>query len=486
MWQEDMGMTVRWLSPAQVTALVATPPLTSPAYLDLARRLRLHIVDGRVSPGVRMPSERALAVALGVSRSTITSAYAHLTEEGYLRAQVGSGSFVRLPRVRRPSSAPGADPDSDPISLTTASGPAPAGLASAFDRAAGRLPEILGLSGYLPDGLPELRERIAERFTVRGLPTDPQQVIVTSGALAALNIVLRTLVGPGDRVLLESPTYPAAIDAVRRSGARPVAYPLGPDGWQADDVNLSLRQSAPRLAYLTPDFHNPTGLTMSEGARADVAAALKRNRTTAVIDETLVELRLDGEETADPPPLAAWLPEAITVGSASKAFWGGLRIGWIRAPLELVPALVETRAADDLGSAVFEQLVTAELLADPDAVLTGYRDRVRRQRDHLVAEVSRVLPEWTFSRPSGGLSLWLQLPTEISTQLAAVSEQHGLVLTAGPRFFVGGGGERHLRVPYTADPPVLSRAVQRLLRLWHAVRTGQRVTGPAPRMRLTA
>ncbi len=470
-------MASRWMSPTQVRDLVGTTPLSGPAYRDLADRLRLQIVDGRLTQGVRLPSERTLALALAISRTTVAAAYARLGELGYLQAQPGSGNYVTLPRSARqlsPSTSTG-----DSISLTHASAPAPPGLAGAFLRASEQLPRLLSSNGYLADGLPELRERLAQTFTDRGLPTEPGQLIVTSGALSALDIVLRTLIGPGDRVLMESPTYPAAIEAVRRSGARLVGYPLGAEQWQADDLDLLLRQTAPRLAYLIPEFHNPTAATMAEPARAAVAAALQRNRTTAVIDETLVELALENQPRRR--PLGAFLADAITIGSASKAFWGGLRIGWIRAPHSLVPSLIETRAAGDLGSPAFEQLVVAELLADPAGVLADQRRRLRSQRDHLHAAVRRTLPDWEVTVPDGGLSLWARLPAEQSTRLAAVSDQYGLVVTAGPRFFVGGGGERHLRLPYSARP----RAAQPGGRAVGSG-VGRREVGPVGRSRLPA
>ena len=128
-------------------------------------------------------------------------------------------------------------------------------------------------------------------------------------------------------------------------------------------LDSALRQSAPRLAYLIPDFHNPTGALLGAGDRRQLGSALRRDRCIPLVDETLVELGLDGQEM--PPPFAAGNPDTITVGSASKAFWGGLRIGWIRAPRSLVRPLVESRASVDLGAAPVEQLVLAELLAGP-------------------------------------------------------------------------------------------------------------------------
>ena len=352
--------------------------------------------------------------------------------------------------------------------MTCASGSAPAVISGYFRAAAERLPELLGGSGYLPDGLEELRVQLAHWFTGRGLPTTPEQMIITAGALSAVNIVARCLLSPGDRVVVESPTYSNAIEALRRSGGRPVPYPVTAAGWDATEFDRTLRHSSPALAYLIPEFQNPTGAWMAEEERAGVARTLRRHRTRAVIDETLVELSLDGA----PPrtPLAAHLRNAITVGSASKAFWGGLRIGWIRAPHDLVRPLIETRAAMDLSAAPFEQLVAAQLVADRDIVLPARLERLRTQRDHLAARLTHALPEWRFTVPAGGLSLWVTLPDESSSRLAAAAYGFGVVVTPGPRFHVGAGGERHLRLPYTANETVLTEAVVRLAAVWADIR----------------
>lgn len=461
-------MPAGWVSSQQAQSLLGDAPLGSPTYLALAERLRLLIVDGRLSLGVRMPSERDFAATLGLSRSTVAAAYLQLQQSGYLQPRPGSGSFVAMPTRHLMSAAlpqAGAEPYGT-VSLAFASGSAPPELASAFRAAGDRLPGLLCGHGYYPQGLEELRVLLADWFSGRGLPTAADQLVITAGALSALNVVAATLLGPGDRVLLESPSYPNAIDVVRRV-ARPVAYPLPTTGWEPADFELALRQAAPRMSYLIPDFHNPTGSLLPDELRPAIGAALQRHRSVAVVDETLVELNL--ESATMPTPLAAHLPDAVTIGSASKAFWGGLRIGWIRAPRQLVRPLLETRAQLDLGAAPFEQLVLAELLADRTAVLATQRQRLRAQRDALRAGLEAALPDWELNSPAGGLSLWATLPNESSGTLAALADRHGLLLTAGTRFFVSGGGDRHVRLPYTADAATLRDAVQRLRSLWSEV-----------------
>lgn len=455
-------MSVGRVTAQQLTRLLGDQPLVPPRYEDLAARIRMLLVDGRLATGTRLPSERTLAQVLGSSRTTVAAAYARLRDAGFADARRGSGhvtsGVVGLPTTMVASPLP-----QGAVGLTFAAGPAPEEVGEAFQTALRRMAPLLTGPGYLPEGLPELRARIADRYAARGLPTRPDQIVVTSGAMSALNVVLRTILSTGDRVVCESPTYPGAMDAIQRGGGRAVSWPLTPEGWDLDRLEVLLRQSAPRLAYLIPDYHNPTGRLMSAQDRDGAARLLRRHGVVPVIDETTSELRLEGPVEA---PFAAGAAEALTIGSASKAYWGGLRVGWIRAPRDLVRPLVEQRAMLDVASPVFEQLVLAELLADPEPLLAGQRRRLREQRDLLVADLAARLPEWRVPSPPGGLVLWAELPTESSTRLAMAAERHGVLITPGPRFFAGGGGERHLRLPYSQPAEVAVRAVDRLVTAW--------------------
>lgn len=462
-------MQHRWVTAQQLTALLGSAPIDSPAYRGLADRIRLLIVDGRLSHELRLPSERDLAEALGLSRTTVAGGYAELRERGFLQARRGAGNFVTIPFTRvRSTHLPGPfTTDSGDIGLVCATTTAPCGVAEAYRHAMEKLPSLLAGIGYLPDGLEELREALADRYTLRGLPTTADQLIITAGATSALNIVGRTLLGAGDRLLLETPTYSNSIEAARQLGARPIGFPITSEGWDLSVLKATLRQTTPRAAYLIPDFHNPTGALMPDGQRLAVAHALKRHQTIPIIDETLADFPLDGQEM--PAPFACSASEAVTIGSASKTFWGGLRIGWIRAPRPLVRPLIETRAAMDLGAVPFEQLVLTELLKSAEPIMVVQRRAIRERRDHLIQLLAEHLPSWEHSAPTGGLSLWVTLPKEASTRIAAVAEGHGVVVTPGPRFFVENGGERNLRIPYTAEIEVLTKAVTRLAAVWQEV-----------------
>ncbi|MGZ8738740.1 MAG: MocR-like transcription factor YczR [Nocardioides sp.] len=443
----------------------------SPAYAGLAEALTLLIGDGRISLGTRLPSERELTDALGVSRTTVTRAYAALRDAGYAEARRGAGTFTRVPGGRSRAHDRALFPrpgDHDAIDLNCAAASAPPGLAAAYAAAAAELPAYLGGHGYFPAGLPQLQQAIAATYDVRGLPTDPEQIMVTPGALSAASIVAQAWTGPGDRVLVESPVYPNATQAIRHSGARLAASPVDPDGWDLDAVGAALRQSSPVLAYLIPDFQNPTGHLMTEAQRAEYAAHLRRARTVAVVDEAHQALALDGQQM--PRPFASFAPDAITIGSASKSFWGGLRLGWIRAPHGQMDRLTHARVGLDLGAPVMEQLVLARLLRSAGPVLPEHVDRLREQRDRLAAAVSRLLPTWRFRLPTGGLALWCELPGPLGTAVATEAERLGVIVAPGPVFAVEGGLDRFVRIPWTRPADELEEAVTRLAAAWDAVR----------------
>lgn len=432
--------------------------------VDLAAAIEMQVLDGQLPLGTRLPAERELAESLGISRTLIGAALDKLRDDGLVASRRGAGSWITSPGTGAlETSLP---QGSDLIDFARAALVATPGLIQAVDTARRALGDHLGDHGYGERGLLVLRERIARRYTARGLPTTPSQVMITNGAHHAFVLALRMLVGPGDRVLVEQPTYPNALDAIRAAHAITVPVALdatGKQGWDIAGMEAALRQSAPRLAYLVVDFQNPTGLRMDAEGRERLARALTRARTPVVVDETMVELDLAGDPLDGPPPLGAFAGDlAITVGSASKSFWGGLRLGWIRSSEELLGRLVSARFGVDLGSPVFEQLVLAELLADADSLLGKRREDVRGMRDSLVGALNWYCPDWTFAVPSGGLSLWCHLPEPMSTRLAVAAVNHGVQIVPGSRFGVHGGLERWVRLPFSRPPDVLFEAVRRL------------------------
>ncbi|ASO22905.1 hypothetical protein FHR81_003566 [Actinoalloteichus hoggarensis] len=439
----------------------------------LAASLRQLVLEGALVAGTRLPSERELSASLAVSRTMVTSAVDRLRDEGLLASRQGAGTWVTVQAATREPGGWSAMSEPAPLDLALASPAAIPEFPAAVDRAARRLSPLLAGGGHQLQGLLELRELIADRFTRRGLPTGPEQIMITNGAQHAFALVLRMLVGPGDRVLMEQPGYPNAYEAVHAVNGRIVATALREDGWCLTEMEAAVRQAAPRLAYLMVDFHNPTGLRMTAPERHRLAALLRRTRTMAVVDETLVELDLDHDPAVvprakvAPPPMAALAPDqVITIGSTSKLFWGGLRLGWVRTTPELVHRLGAARLGMDLGSPIMEQLVLAELYAeaftDESTVVTRRLASFAHGRDLAMDLVREHCPGWSVRRPAGGLSLWCDLGAPISVRLSASARDRGVRIVPGDRFAAHGGLRHRLRLPYALPPEQLREAIRRL------------------------
>jgi len=438
-----------------------------PAYTALADRIRLLVLDGRIAYGTRMPAERELAAQLGLSRTTITAAYAELRDRGYLDSQRGSGSSARIPQS---STIPAETAIAGYLDFTKATSPASSGLAAAAQLAAADFPGYLGGSGFDLLGIPALRAAIAARFTARGLPTDPEQLMVTVGAQHAIALLARTFLGRGTSAIVESPSYPHAFEALRLTGARLATVNVTTDaGWDTTALRGEFARSRPALAYLMPDFHNPTGRTMDADLRADVVAMAEAAGCILVADETTAELAIDDAPAL--PPLAAYGP-TITVGSLAKTVWGGLRIGWIRAERDTIQRLARARPAGDLGTPILEQLVATHVLADVDTVLNQRREQLRAGRDRLVASLRARFPEWLVPDVTGGLTVWVNLGEPVSSRLTLAARAHGLLVAAGPRFGVDGAFERFLRIPFSYSAEETDRAVEALAAAWASLGRG--------------
>ncbi|WP_426975949.1 PLP-dependent aminotransferase family protein [Pseudarthrobacter sp. O4] len=465
-------------------------PGASPAYRELADVVRLLVLDGRVPLDVALPSERSLAATLGISRTTVTASYALLRDQGFLSSGQGSRGRTciphRGPRGTAPdgrselSGAPGLAIPDGLLDLAYASLPASGEVVHrAFAAALTELPALLPGFGYDALGIGPLREAIAARYTAAGVPTTAHQILVTSGAQHALNIILRTLAGRSAKVLVEHPSYPNALDAIRSAGCRPVPVAMPPArqaggaGWDIEAMETALRQQRPAMAYVVPDFHNPTGRLMPDAQRRQLVRAAAASGTVLVVDETMRELNLDG---APSTPLAAFSPAVVSIGSLSKSHWAGLRTGWIRAGEPLIQRFAAARTTMDLGGPIVEQLAAAHLVKDLTEPLPERLASLRTNRDTLLALIAGNLPTWQTERPGGGLSVWCRLPAPLSTAMTVIAPDFGIRLGAGPRFGVGGAFEHYLRVPFTLPPAQLETAVQ-------ALRSAQDRLEASPRLR---
>ncbi|BDZ52204.1 GntR family transcriptional regulator [Frondihabitans sucicola] len=446
------------------------------AHAELAEKLRLLLIDGRIRSGTRLPAEREIAAALGVSRTTIVSAYRRLRERGILYSVQGSGSVLALP----PTSAH--DDTALPLEIDFSKGTPPAWteLPTFAARALQHLPERMATGGIDLFGLPELRERIAARFTERGAPTSPENILITLGAQHAIALVARTLLGRADRVVVETPGYPHALDAFLSAGARLVASPLTPRGTDARHLEDTMRDARPSLVYLMPDFHNPTGSSLADADRERLLRASSRTGTPLLVDETTAELDIDRPGTTTPfaafPSHGASL---ITVGSVSKTVWSGLRIGWIRADRHLIERFALARPAADMGNSVVDQLMATEILPEMPRLLRQRAAQLGVGRDHAVSLLRELLPAWEVPDVHGGLALWVGLGAPLSSALVLSARGRGVTITSGSRFGIDGAFERNIRIPFTAPIPTLTEGIGRLAAAWAAVGTAD--AGPGRR-----
>ncbi|MEU8954766.1 PLP-dependent aminotransferase family protein [Streptomyces sp. NPDC048518] len=477
----------RRLGSRQLAGLLTGVSGERPGYRALAQGVRTLLLDGRIPLRTRLPAERELASALAVSRATVTAAYDVLREGGYARSRRGAGTWTELPEGGRPSNVAAFPAGDDTLDLASAAPGAPeAELAQALVAAGAMLTRHAPTPGYHPYGIPELRAAVADRFTRRGLPTLPDQILITTGAQHALSLTLSLLGGQGDRVLIENPSYPNAVDAIRDAQLRAVPVPVTEDGWDSGLVESSLRQAAPRIAYLVPDFQNPTGSLMPREQRVRILETARATGTWLLIDETIADIALD---VPPPPPFASLAPhgmgeQVVTVGSLSKTHWGGLRIGWVRAGSGVITELATKRVPSDMATPVIEQLVALHLLRGMDGVLRERLERLRVQREALAASLARHVPEWRWQLPPGGLSLWVDLGRPIASSLARAALTQGVRIEGGARFGADPGTHEHrLRIPYVLPPERLEEAVRRLATaLAGDLRsTGDPTTGTGPR-----
>ncbi len=463
------------LSARRLRELMGPEPLRPPLAASLAREVRSMVSDGRVPVGVRLPAERELAAAVGVSRVTASAAYRRLREQGWADARQGSGTWTTSPaRGVVAAWVPGVQREGQ-LDLTYAAPSGPPEVADAYRSALDAMTRHLPGHGYAPEGIGELRERIASRFASRGLPTTTDQVLVTVGATGGITAAMRALVDVGDRVLIEHPVWPNALDVIAMLGARAVPVPrvLDAPGTSTASaafvsaVHRAARQTSARALFLTPDFSNPTGASLTVADRRHLGASLEQLDVTVIADETHVDLPLDGQDV--PPPMAAFARPGtvVTVGSLSKPVWAGLRVGWIRAERDFLAKVASAMSRDHGSASILDQLAACVLLdamapgAPEDASgLVRRREELRLQRDVLVAALAHHLPTWTVPVAPGGLSLWCGLPPGVSSTLVAdAAEPLGLRLATGSRFGVGHAFDDRLRLPFVAAPDVLERSV---------------------------
>jgi DNA-binding transcriptional MocR family regulator len=308
------------------------------------------------------------------------------------------------------------------------------GIAESFARAL----EESGCLQYGPtEGDPRLRELLA------GDGGDPERIVVTTGSQQAVALAALALLEPDDVVLVEEPTYLAALQAFALSGARCVGVAADEEGMLPGALVEQTRRHGAKLAYVVPTFANPTGKTAGLERRRALAAAISEAGVWLIEDDPYGALRYEG---ATPPPIASLDgagERTLRFSSLSKVLAPGLRIGWADVPDEVRPAFVVAKQALDY-------LATADLAANVERARDAYRER----RDTLLHGLPDTLPAGsTWTRPEGGMFVWCRLPGGDSAQLLEAALEEGVSFVPGAPFYAGEPDRATLRLAFTTTPP---------------------------------
>jgi GntR family transcriptional regulator/MocR family aminotransferase len=474
------------------------PEAPEPLYRQLGGYVRGLIEAGRLVPGQKLPATRELARSLGLGRNTVNLAYEGLAESGWVTAHVGQGTFVALP----PTGAVARDGSSEPVrgfvweSLFSKRGHlrllprATPGREREvrFDLRAGRvevgsLPldvlrraagravrELPAVANRIePGGSSALRAEIARTLVARGITCAADDVLVVHGAQQALDLVARTLLDPGDAVVVEQPGYFGAPLAFAGSQATLVGVGVDGEGLRVDELRRVLRARRVKLIYTTPAVQCPTGVVMSAERRAELLELADATQTPVLEDDYDCQLRL-GSKT----PLALKAMDAagqvIYVGTFSKALFPGLRLGYVVGAPALRRRLQLAQLVSDFGCSKFDELLLFDLLRS--GALQRHVRRMRRiygeRLDALATALAEGLPaDVVVSPPAGGTALWLTLPDTVAAAIVhARAEKAGVAYTRGDEFFVDDRGSRHLYLSFAChEPSELVLAARELARI---------------------
>jgi DNA-binding transcriptional MocR family regulator len=448
----------------------------------LPERLAAAVVElidqGELAAGFKLPSERRLAEALTISRGTVTAAYGELKAEGWLDSRVGSGSKVMSVKGR-----PAADrtrvggrlatvvETGVPLDLTSGALPGLELTAELAARAVSeRLPALLASDGYMPQGLLELRQAVGGYYGALGARTTSEQIAITTGSQQALQLLADAFIAPGDTVLVEEATYRGAIEVFHSHGARLVPIPIAADGPDPEALRRLVDRLQPRVVYMLPSAHNPTGYVVPPSKAAVIAEVLRDSEAMFFEDGTPADLVLD--RSRPPVPIGAAIPAErwIAIGSISKLFWGGLRVGWIRAVKGTTQRITRIKTAADLGTSLMGQAVAIECLGAVEEARAQRRAALLASLERAEALLEELAPEWSWERPQGGSALWVRVPGADTKALAELGRRNGVAVIPGAFFSpVDGLGDR-IRVPFWGEIEQLRIGLEVLVAAWRKQR----------------
>jgi DNA-binding transcriptional MocR family regulator len=453
-------------------------------YRAIADALAADVAAGRLAPGTRLPTHRALAEALGVTVGTVTRAYAEAERRGLVDATVGRGSFVRAPE--RPFPDPGAPDDSGHPAMSPAQwhdgavdrAGAAAGrglvelsvnypvhelLAEAIRPSSAALQDparLAAIAGYQPsNGRAEHRAAAARWLAGLGLEADPGDLVLTHGCQGGLTLALATLTRPGDAVLVEHLTWPGLQSLTQLNALRAVPVAGDGDGLDPEALRRAARQSGARVVYCMPTLHNPTNVTMPEARRRALLQVAREEDLILIEDDVYGFL-------AGPPqtPLAALDPaRTIYLTSLSKCVAPGLRLGILKGPRALVPRFATTQRATSLMVSAVAAEIAARLIDGGHAQQAAAAQRAEAEARQTLA--ARHLAGLATARAPASFHVWLRLPAAWDTAgFVAAALNRGISVTPGTAFTVDGTDPRAVRLclAAAADRRALDRALSEL------------------------
>jgi DNA-binding transcriptional MocR family regulator len=442
-----------------------------PLFERLASALGRAIEQAALPPGGVLPAERVLARELEVSRSTVVAAYRVLRERGVAVTRHGSGTEIRnvMPAAGGASSPAVASllaraDASTPLIDLSVGAPDFDDLVSDVTVSGSALPGRARGHGYVPLGWPELRELVAQLLSRRGAPTSPDEVLITNGAQEAISLAVGLVAGDGRRIAVESPGYASALDAIVRAGGQPVAIERDAAGLRVDSLKALLARHHIHALYIAASCNNPTGGRTAPHRREWIAALAADHGLTVIEDTVLDELRFDGDPGL---PIWALLPDRVfAAGSLSKVAWGGLRVGWLRAPRPVVLRLARIKGALNIGVGAFDQLAALTILENYSELCLHRRAQAEANMHGIVDALRRELPDWHIPLPEGGWSLWLAPPAGSGAAFAQAALRHGVAITPGGANSPDGAFPEYVRICYGAPGPLLNAAAERLAAAW--------------------
>ena len=445
-----------------------------PLYRQVFQQVKNSINDGRLVRGSRLPATRELAGLLGLNRTTVSAAYGLLESEGLISGQVGRGSFVTgaplrenlnldwrtllTPSASTPSPQPGSK---EAISFAASR---PSELLFPMDEfrrsceevlAGGELASILQLGS--PGGYGPLRQYLIAEARSQGAMGPNDDIIVTSGCQQALHLLQCVLAPAGTKVAIEDPIYPGVKNLFLCAGAQLVGVRMGPGGIDLGDLERVLDQERPKLLVITPNFQNPTGATMPQPAREDLLRMVRAAGVALIENDTYGDLRYEGDAI---PALKS--DNTILLRSYSKIAFPGLRVGWAIGPKAVIARMSEAKQLSDLHS---DQLSQAVLLRFAESGrLEAHRQNILRAGAEklkvVLSACERYLPSGsTFTRPEGGMNLWVRLPEPLdSGELLMRAQRENVTYLPGRYFTVSRPDPGGFRLSFAGLPADKIRA----------------------------